>query len=97
MDWLDHQGGIISGPDDAEPTGWEKHANLTHRLMRPRPGQLIQAISWCGRRIHEVPGRGELDCPECLALLHERYRAAACSTAPNALALLRGRHQEDLR
>jgi len=69
--FLDHRGGMI-GPAPADnPTGWEKYADLTHRIMRPQPGQLIQAISWCGRRVHEVPGRGRIDCPECLRALAE--------------------------
>ena len=68
-DWLDHKGEIMSAPHSDEPTGYEKYAERTHRLMRPQPGQLIQAISWCGHRVHEVPGRGDVDCPECLELI----------------------------
>ncbi len=69
--WLSYDGKLLGpGPLDG-PTGWEKHANLTHRIMKPQPGQLVQAISWCGRRIHEVPGHGAIDCCKCLDLLTE--------------------------
>jgi hypothetical protein len=69
--FLDHRGEMTGPAPVASPTGWEKYADVTHRIMRPQPGQLIQAISWCGHRVHEVPGHGEIDCAECLAILAE--------------------------
>jgi hypothetical protein len=69
--WLDHRGGLIGPAPVSNPTGWEKYAERTHRIMRPQSGQLIQAISWCGHRVHEVPGRGPVDCAECLELIAE--------------------------
>ena len=73
--WLDHKGGLLGpGPVD-NPTGWGEYDRLTHRIMRPQSGQLIQAVSWCGHRVQEVPGRGEIDCPECLALIAEEPRS----------------------
>lgn len=71
MDWLDHNGNIMTGPDDGGPTGYRWDDQRTHRLMAARPGQVLQAITWCGRRALEVPGRGPIDCPACLALLAE--------------------------
>ena len=69
--WLDHKGGMLGpGPLD-EPTGWDPYARVTHRIMRPGPGQLVQAVSWCGHRVHEVPGHGAVDCPECLEAIRE--------------------------
>ena len=78
-DWLDYKGGIMSAPYSDEPTGYEKYAERTHRLMRPQPGQLIQAISWCGHRVHEVPGRGDVNCPECLELIAESITSSSPS------------------
>ena len=69
--WMDHEGNLLGpGPVD-EPTGWEKYAECTHRIMKPQTGQFVQAISWCGHRVHEVPGRGPVDCQECLDLIAE--------------------------
>lgn len=59
--WLDHTGDRLLGPGPVDnPTGWGKFDDLTHRIMRPQPGQLIQAISWCGRRRPDSVGRGQL-------------------------------------
>lgn len=67
--WLDHEGGLL-GPGPVEnPTGYGKYDQRTHRIMRGNPGSLIQAVSWCGIRVHEVPGHGDIDCSECLTLL----------------------------
>jgi hypothetical protein len=74
--WLDHRGALIGPAPLDDPTGWEKYADVTHRIMRPQPGQLIQAVSWCGRRVHEVPGRGSVGCRECLQLMAEEFEAA---------------------
>lgn len=67
--WYDHTGQIITAPYSDQPTGFGTYDRLTHRLMKPPSSAPIQAISWCGRRVQEVPGRGEVDCPECLAAL----------------------------
>ena len=67
--WLDHEGNEMTAPASDEPTGFGRFDRLTHRLMRPGAGQVIQAVSRCGRRVHEVPGRGEVDCSECLEIL----------------------------
>lgn len=80
--WMDHLGRLIGPAPVDNPTGWEKYAGQTHRIMRPQPGQLIQAVSWCGHRVHEVPGRGPVDCPECLELLAEE--AGQSTTTPAA-------------
>ena len=81
--WMNHAGDLLGpGPVD-NPTGWEKYANLTHRIMKPQRGQVIQAISWCGRRVHEVPGRGPVDCRECL-------EAIACGEVEAITAALTG-------
>ena len=72
--WMDHRGSLIGPAPLEDATGWEKYAERTHQIMRPQPGQLIQAISWCGRRVHEVPGRGPVDCPECLEIMAEDAR-----------------------
>jgi hypothetical protein len=67
-EWYDHVGNIMRAPVSDTPTGYGKYDQLTHRLMRPQYGQVIQATSWCGHRVHEVPGRGDVDCPECLEI-----------------------------
>ena len=72
--WLDHEGGLLGPAPLAGATGWEKHADRNHRIMRPLAGQLVQAVSWCGHRVHEVPGRGPVDCPECLEIEAEEGR-----------------------
>lgn len=73
--WFDHKGNLMTAPASEEPTGFGLD-RYTHRLMKPSAGQVIQAVSWCGRRILEVPGRGEVDCPECVALLAEDTEGA---------------------
>ncbi|MFD8949487.1 hypothetical protein ACFV0B_11590 [Streptomyces xanthophaeus] len=74
--WFDHEGNLMTAPASDEPTGFGRFDRLTHRIMKPGPGQIVQAISWCGRRVHEVPGHGEIDCAECLEILSEDDPAA---------------------
>ena len=69
--WLDHNGHMLGPAPLDNPTGWNKFDQRTHRIMKPQAGQAIQAVSWCGKRVHEVPGHGETDCPECLTPIAE--------------------------
>jgi len=89
--WLDHTGGKLFGPAPADnPTGFGEYDRLNHRIMQPRPGQLIQALSWCGKRVHEVPGRGPVDCPECLAaMVEDAARPVQLSQAPATITAVR--------
>jgi hypothetical protein len=78
MTWYDHEGNLMSAPASDEPTGWGRFDRLTHRIRKSPPGQIVQAITKCGHRAHEVPGRGEVNCPECLAIMrgedpHDRF------------------------
>jgi hypothetical protein len=87
--WLDHKGGLLGPAPVENPTGWGRYDRQTHRIMRPQPGQLVQAISWCGHRVHEVPGHGDIDCAACLALIAEdqlsrEYRHAVQNPAVSA-------------
>lgn len=69
--WLDHNGGLLGPGPATNPTGWDKYGQQTHRIMRSSASMPIQAVSWCGHRVHEVPGRGDVDCPACLELIAE--------------------------
>jgi len=69
--WLTWDGEIVYAPRSDEPTGYRRDDRRTHRLMRPQAGQVVQAVTWCGRRALEVPGRGAVDCPECLAMVNK--------------------------
>ena len=78
MTWFDHEGNLMTAPASDEPTGWGRYDQLTHRIVKPQPGRVVQAITKCGHRAHEVPGKGEVNCPECLAVLrgedpHDRF------------------------
>lgn len=69
--WLDYQGQVFERPDDTPLTTWGYFDQLTHRLWPDGTGELTQAYTGCGRRgcpasRHEIPGRGPVDCPECL-------------------------------
>ncbi|GAA4082877.1 hypothetical protein GCM10022214_47810 [Actinomadura miaoliensis] len=69
--WYDHMGNILTAPYSDEPTGWRRDDRFTHRLMKPSTSGPVQAITWCGLRVHEIPGRGEIDCPKCLEAIRE--------------------------
>lgn len=69
--WYDYKGGIFEVPADTPLTTFGKLDRLTHALWTDGHGALVQALTGCGRRgcppsLHEVPGRGPVDCPECL-------------------------------
>jgi hypothetical protein len=80
MTWFDHEGNPLTAPATTRPTGFGRFDRMTHRIMKPSPGQTVQAVSWCGRRVHEVPGRGDVDCPECLEA--EREDATPAPSGP---------------
>jgi hypothetical protein len=63
MQRLDHRGEIIEAPDGTTTCWGSDRRN--HRLFAPDNPSLIQAMSLCGRRALELPGRGEVDCSEC--------------------------------
>lgn len=78
MTWYDHEGNLMTAPASDEPTGYGRYDQLTHRIVKPPIGQIVQAVTKCGHRAHEVPGRGDINCPECLAVLrgedpHDRF------------------------
>lgn len=82
--WYDHKGNIMTAPYSDEPTGFGKYDRLTHRLMKPQEGRIVQAVSWCGHRVHEVPGRGEIDCPECLEEIRKATEPRQSASAQKA-------------
>jgi hypothetical protein len=65
MQRLDHRGEIMEAPDGT--TTCVGYDGLTHRLFAADNPNLIQALTRCGKRAAEVPGRGEVECtePEC--------------------------------
>lgn len=64
--WFDHNGQIVTAPYSDRPTAYRWDDQRTHRINNPPPGQTVQAVTRCGLRALEIPGRGEVDCPECL-------------------------------
>jgi hypothetical protein len=64
--WLNHKGEIMTAPYSDKPTAYRWDDQRTHRISNPPSGQLVQAVTRCGKRALEIPGRGEVDCPECI-------------------------------
>lgn len=64
--WYDHEGRILEAPYSDTPTAYRWDDQRTHRISNPTMGRLTQAITHCGKRALEVPGRGDVDCPECI-------------------------------
>lgn len=60
----DHVGNIVEFPDGTT-TCWNGDG-YTHHLFAANQGVMMQALTWCGRRANEFPGRGPIDCPQCL-------------------------------
>jgi hypothetical protein len=68
--WFDHKGRIVSAPaTTGRPTAYRWDDNWTHWMFgTPSSEATFQALTLCGKRALEVPGRGQVTCPECLAL-----------------------------
>jgi hypothetical protein len=66
QEWLDHEGEIVTAPQSDRPTAYRWDDQHNHWVMRPASGQLAQALTLCGKRALEMPGRGEVDCPDCI-------------------------------
>ncbi len=68
--WFDHQGNVVEAPAPPEgqrSTAYRWDDQYTHYMF----GQAIavpmfQAMTLCGKRALEVPGRGEVTCTECI-------------------------------
>jgi len=67
--WWCHTGAEITLPTDAPPTMYD---GLNHAVAVWEGGAMGQMLTRCGGRacpypgLREVPGRGPVDCPECL-------------------------------
>lgn len=67
--WFDHKGNVIEAPRAAtrRATAYGPYDQLTHWVMGEQvPEPQHQAITLCGRRVLEVPGRGDVTCAECI-------------------------------
>lgn len=64
--WLTWDGQIMTAPTGAPLTAFGTYDRLNHALDSDGYGALTQAVTYCGKRAHEIPGRGPVDCPECL-------------------------------
>lgn len=71
--WFDHTGGIIETPvTDRPPTCFGTYDRLNHWMFGEPSEQLRhQAMTLCGKQAHEIPGRGGVDCPECIEIVLE--------------------------
>lgn len=69
--WFDHKGGIIEAPaTEGRPTCWRDDGRQAHWMFgKPTEHASFQAMTLCGKRAFEVPGRGAVDCPECIEAL----------------------------
>jgi hypothetical protein len=72
--WFDHKGGVIEATapaDGSRPTAWRWDDCRTHHMFgTPSSVPSFQALTSCGKRALEVPGRGPVDCPECLEVVN---------------------------
>ncbi len=66
--WFNHNGEILTGPvTPGRPTTYRWDDQLTHLVFgQPSAEPQIQAMTRCGKRVLDVPGAGQADCPECL-------------------------------
>lgn len=68
--WFAADGCIVSAPapaDGSRPTAWRWDDRRTHYMFgTPSSVPSFQALTLCGKRALEVPGRGAVDCAECL-------------------------------
>jgi hypothetical protein len=80
--WFDYRGGVFERPATDPLTCWDAIDQHTHALWPDGLGPLAQALTRCGKRacpvgvpgsrrrserpLREVPGRGPVDCPDCL-------------------------------
>jgi hypothetical protein len=67
---LDHEGNWMDAPDGTD-TCLGFNQVWTHRLFAPNYSGIMQALTYCGRSAASMPGRGDIDCPECLKYLSE--------------------------
>lgn len=69
--WFDHRGNVIEAPaTPGRPTAYGTYDQLNHWMFgQPSSTARFQAMTLCGKRAHEVPGRGDVDCPECIEAL----------------------------
>jgi hypothetical protein len=71
--WLDYKGAVVEVSDDVPLTAWNWFDQRTHAIFGGEPGSIAryQLLTRCGKRgcpaaRNEIPGRGPVDCPECL-------------------------------
>jgi hypothetical protein len=67
--WFDHKGDIIEAAwaPTKRATAYGQYDQLTHWVFGEQSETAWhQAITLCGKRVHEIPGRGEVTCAECL-------------------------------
>jgi hypothetical protein len=67
--WFDHKGNIIEAPwaDTPRATTYGQYDQLTHWMFgEQHETAQFQALTLCGKRAGEIPGRGEVTCPECI-------------------------------
>jgi len=70
--WYDYQGNTVTLTDDAPLTMYD---GLNHQIIEWPDDTVAQMVTKCGKRacptprsgLREVPGRGFVDCPACLA------------------------------
>lgn len=69
--WYDYKGETVERPADTPLTAWNWYDQRTHAIWPDGHGSLAQVLTRCGKRAcpaarNEIPGRGEVDCPECI-------------------------------
>lgn len=69
--WFDHEGNVVEAPAaPGRPTAYRWDDQRTHWMLgTPSATPTIQALTLCGKRALDVPGRGVVDCPECVEVL----------------------------
>ncbi len=65
--WYDREGEVIEAPwVDGRQTAYRWDDQLNHAVFGEQSEQPVQqALTLCGKRALEIPGRGEIDCPGC--------------------------------
>jgi hypothetical protein len=71
--WAGRDGNVIQARYADPPTAYLPQDRHTHRLVRPGAVQPATPFTWCKQpgwaSGSEIPGRGPVDCPDCLRAL----------------------------
>lgn len=66
--WLDRHGEVFEAPADARTCEDAEGRPRTHGLWKPEDPNVLVPLTLCGQPAGAIPGHGDIDCPDCLAV-----------------------------